>query len=252
MTWVPAFTSWYDHEKLDLILPFLEPDTFALDVGGCFGFYTIPMGLDASRKGAQVIAFEAVPANQRILQGNIERNHLTSVAACAPMGLGRNSGIVSMIIEAGGAGNAFVFTETLDKPEKTEVNEIQMMRLDDVDLTRWTSKSRCSLIKMDIEGFELEALAGAEDFVRRHRPVIFGEFNPWFMERNGVPASAIQDWANDHHYRSFDLRCERQSWFWDDPKVVPTPLRRDERRVGADLLLVPDENADFKAESSRS
>jgi FkbM family methyltransferase len=39
-------------------------------------------------------------------------------------------------------------------------------------------------VKIDVEGYELNVLRGREEFVRRNRPTIFGEFSTsWYAAR---------------------------------------------------------------------
>jgi FkbM family methyltransferase len=244
MSWIPAFTGAYDPAQLELILRFLSPNSFVLDVGACFGFYAVPMGKAAAARQAQVIAFEALSSNQRLLQNNVTQNGLQSVVTSLPIALGREPATVEMLVEGAGTGNAFIrtsgFQEKIDA--RSVATNIHIDRLDALPLYRWTSKSKCSLIKMDIEGFELEALAGGEAFVAKHRPVIFGEFNPWFQERHGIAADAPIEWALAHRYLCFDLLRSRTRFFSDKVTLKPVLLNRGASRSGGDMLMIPSEN----------
>jgi Met-10+ like-protein len=110
-TWMAAFTGRYEEEELKLIRRFIAPGSLVLDIGACFGFYTIPLGVEAQRRGAYVVAFEPVPANFVVLKNNVETNRLTDTVRALPIGLGATDQTAPMLVERGGAGNAIVFSE---------------------------------------------------------------------------------------------------------------------------------------------
>src|SRR3954468_3802901 len=87
-TWEAAFTGYYDDEEIDLITRFIVPEGLVLDVGACFGFYTVPLGIEAQRRNAYVAAFEPVPSNFALLQGNLSANGLTKTVVALPIALG--------------------------------------------------------------------------------------------------------------------------------------------------------------------
>lgn len=240
-TWAPAFTGIYDDETLDHLARLIEPGTFALDVGACFGFYSVPLGITARALGARVIAFEPLRANLPFLQNNLDANGLCGVVRVAPVGLGRERGMVRIGTESGGAGNAAV--EAAGSPDPIAVEEIRLERLDDLPLPEARGGARCSLIKMDVEGFEPEVLAGAEVFIQRHRPAVLGEFNVWWLDRRGIPGNAPQLWALDHGYRCLEMvRRRRRSWS-DECAIDFRPLAPSGSRSGSDLFMLPQERA---------
>jgi hypothetical protein len=93
-------------------------------------------------------------------------------------------------------------------------------------------------VKIDIEGFELSALRGAERFISEHRPVILGEFSTIWSKERGLPADAAQIWARDHDYATLELRESRARWIAVQ-RCELRAMRTGQRRWGSDLLLVP-------------
>src|SRR5262249_52962185 len=61
--------------------------------------------------------------------------------------------------------------------------------------------NRVDLIKIDIEGMEMEALAGAEDILRRHRPIVIVEF----FKSDKV---ALQSLLEAFDFKVFELRVD--------------------------------------------
>ncbi len=80
---------------------------------------------------------------------------------------------------------------------KTGVEQVKVVRLDQVIL----SDRRVALIKIDVEGYEAQALEGAEGILRRDRPVVIFEYLPGMTLAAGLPASGAWDLLRSHGYQ---------------------------------------------------
>jgi FkbM family methyltransferase len=55
----------------------------------------------------------------------------------------------------------------------------------------WFNLGKCHFLKLDIEGMEPQALAGAMQTIRRCRPIIYTEINHAALQRNGWTADDV-------------------------------------------------------------
>src|SRR6266446_6904074 len=143
-------SSDFEPDEVKTFLELLEDHDTVLDIGANVGFYSC---LAASR-GKHVVSFEPSQRNLNFLYRNLWENKLYC-AEVFPVGLGRQCGL-SRIYGFGGissfvAGWAQAETHSL-APVTT---------LDAVAAKRFQGKRL--LIKMDVEGFELEVLGGARE-----------------------------------------------------------------------------------------
>jgi FkbM family methyltransferase len=240
MGWPAAFTGEYEDPDLDLVASFFEPGTLAVDVGANFGFYAVPLGLQAAQHGGRVLAVEPVPVNLAFLRRNLRENGLESSVDVLPVGLGDEPLTVPFKVETSGGGDAHAMLGDLAL-EKTRLAEVlTIQRLDDVDLP--SSSLRCSVMKMDIQGFETKALAGAAEFVRRHRPVIYAEFSRWHMDRLHIDESEPRKWVVANDYRAYEVGYTRKGSLSGAKRAQLHPVHDESVAArGPALLLVPSE-----------
>ncbi len=234
-SWVAAFTGHYDDALVRFSSRFVKERTTVLDIGACFGFWTIPLARRNPR--VSVIAFEPVPQNRRFLLKNLELNHVSGAVKVLPVCLGSGSGETILTLESPAGGNAAVAVGA--RIPGTECVSARLVRLDDLDDAQ--VQSPCSFIKIDVEGFEMDVLAGGESFVERHRPVFLGEFSSWWFAERGWPLDAPLQWAQQHRYGVFDLQLLRPNRLRRANVLVTRRLELDASRSGEDLLLVPKE-----------
>jgi FkbM family methyltransferase len=246
-SWRAAFTGSYDDEVIDLLVPHVEPGSLVFDVGASFGFYTIPLGLAAQRVGARVVAVEPVGRNCDVLRRNVALNGLDGVVSVLPWALGAVPAQVTLHVETGGAGNAAIVTG-LDPAEVARhdragntggTETVEVRRLDDLELPVDLRHRRCSLVKIDAEGFEMDILAGATSFLAAHRPALFAEFSPAWLQSRGLAASAPVGWAAAHGYTCHELVHTRARRTSDVLVSTLAPLAPTAPRRGTDLMLLP-------------
>ncbi|MGA9882266.1 MAG: FkbM family methyltransferase [Candidatus Acidiferrales bacterium] len=133
------------------LLEMIESHETVIDIGANVGFYSC---LAASR-GKQVLAFEPSPRNLKYLYRNLWGNKFQGVEVF-PLGLAKQPGLNRLY----GFGGISSFVPGWAQAEKGRFTIVPVTNLDTMVAERF--RRRRLLIKMDVEGFELDVLAGAE------------------------------------------------------------------------------------------
>lgn len=168
----------YQIKKLRETLKHCKQFRTAVDVGAHVGLWSMHL----AKRFHRVHAFEPVASFRECFVRNIREapgvgTDTVDLAHCA---LGAESRRVHMIIDCADTGGTHV-----GKPA-AELDGIQMHPMD-----RFLYEE-VDLIKIDVEGFELEVLKGAVETIKRCRPVIIVEQKPHKLLPNfgikGAPA----------------------------------------------------------------
>jgi FkbM family methyltransferase len=175
MTWHVAFAGAYDLPFVREACRFVEPDSIVLDVGASLGLWTVQLAAYG-----EVWAFEPNPANIPWIRRNLELNGLSKRVRVCNFGLGDEAANATLVGTEYGVGNGLIAITDRPSTDKHPRVAVSLKPLDDVELP-----SRVSLIKVDVEGFEVAFLRGARETIERDRPVIFGEFAKGWIERRG-------------------------------------------------------------------
>ena len=172
-TWEPTV-----HATSSLLLNgFKAP--MVVDVGANIGLFTIPVASRISAAGGKLFAFEAQRIVFQQLCGNIFANRLDNVWAFHKA-VGAHKGEVELpAIDYAKVKNigAFSLDENLQRLrgleeglDRSRTERIELTTLDNLDID-----GRVRLLKVDVEGMELDVLRGGHQFLERHRfpPILF-------------------------------------------------------------------------------
>lgn len=149
------------------------PDWTVLDIGAAVGVYSLLAARLAP--SGRVIAVEPT-ATVAMLEANINHHGVTNVEVVAEAigdRTGRRGDVIHRVWGEDPDTGDWPFT-TLD------------------DLAARLQLDRCDLVKIDVDGFELEVLSGAEDVLRRFRPRVIIEINEASMTRGNRPEQVIR------------------------------------------------------------
>jgi FkbM family methyltransferase len=176
----------YDPQEIATLLSVLNilhtrrgDDIVALDCGANIGVMTLEMAREMTGWG-RVHAFEAQERLFYALCGNISLNNLFNAFAMN-VALGDKTGLMRMPNPNYQVPSSFGSLELRRTPQTEYIGQsisyadkdlvdIRMFAIDDLGL------HRADLIKLDVEGMELEVLEGAKDTIARFRPVLHVEW----------------------------------------------------------------------------
>lgn len=150
--------TFYEHALLASLRPYLNQDDHVIDVGANIGNHSIYF---AALCGCRVTAFEPNPLAYELLRLSVEHNKLSSRIELRCTALGERSGLGQ--IDSSKAAHNLGATSVKRVIEGT----VPIEPLDDA-----LPHARPSLIKIDVEGMELEILRGAQRTIERARPVL--------------------------------------------------------------------------------
>lgn len=143
----------YEFEPMGYVLHATGPTDVFVDAGANAGSYTV---LACGCRGARGYAFEPVAETYERLVRNTRLNNLDHRVHCMRMGLGSSRGFLH-------------FTDTEDDmnhvtPDGAGGTPCPVVRLDDV-----LEGDTPSIIKIDVEGFEIPVLEGSENILQNPR-----------------------------------------------------------------------------------
>ena len=138
-----------------------EPGDAVIDAGGCYGDTAFYFAHKVGPEG-KVLSFEFLPDHLQIFNRNLALNpDYSSQIELIENPLWSESG-VDLYVEGSGPG-----TRVRGHPEDPSASRVTTRSIDDVITEQALG---LDLIKMDIEGAELEALKGAEKSIQTYRP----------------------------------------------------------------------------------
>jgi len=134
-----------------------RPEVF-VDVGANVGLYSCIVGRAGAARG--IVAFEPDAGNFDRLLGNLRLNGLTEAVEARPVAVGARVGVA--VLAGGPPENSGL--SRID-PDATNGREVPVVALDDVV----TTSGGVIAVKIDVEGHELDVLAGSAHLFRNNR-----------------------------------------------------------------------------------
>lgn len=141
------------HEQFDVFL----------DIGACLGEYSIWLG----KKGKKCLAFEPVVESFQMIEHNIKLNNVANQVQAYNYGLGNQNTIANFKINHTNPGAS---KRVKDKDNNT--SELQICKLDDVFEQFQIKPDQRIVIKIDVEGMEVEMLEGAKNFIHKYPHIV--------------------------------------------------------------------------------
>ena len=156
------------------IVDTLPADAVIVDGGANVGFFTVPVAHRTQGRSTRIVSFEPQRQLFQALGGSLALNGYDHVYL-HNCGLGAEPGIAQLPAVNYGEVQDF---GTVSLTNKTTVDEDGWMNDRVVDIASIDAMAlpRLDFFKLDVEGYEVPALAGALGTIKQHRPWIWVEY----------------------------------------------------------------------------
>jgi FkbM family methyltransferase len=206
----------YCHAEVEIMKRYLDKNSRYVDIGTNIGYHLVGVYKEV---GCSVLGFEPNPKHFAVASYNskgIEQIQLVNAAASD-----RNFKFKMKDFDPANTGNYGDIHK--DDTGAVEVNAIS---IDNVQL------DRCSLIKIDVEGHELETLTGCTKTISKYRPVVMFEAMEWDVW------TKCYEFMEERMYTMYWVACRTKP-------ISETYKQTEENPFGAstvaNILCVPNE-----------
>ena len=188
----------YEQEILELISCFIGQAGTYIDIGANIGLMSIPVLM--RRPDVHVISVEASPETLRLLEKTRDASPHRARWAVFGCAVGRSIGIATYWA-AQPENSAFDGIKDTGRGGAKQSVTVKMRTVDDL----WQEAGRpvVSIAKIDVEGGEVDVIAGARTLIERDRPALVIEWNRQNLQAYGVEHGKILEVCREIGYRLF-------------------------------------------------
>lgn len=219
----------YELPTVRFLRRYLQRHDVVFDVGAQIGYLSLVMG-KAAEGGTTIYSFEPETTNAMRLRNNVQLNGLANVniEQCA---LSDKTGTLKLFLSrdnnAGTHSTVFV-----EHNVSTDYIEIPATTIDAFVEAR--SIPRLDLIKIDVEGAELEVILGGTRTLSRLFPVIVMELSDGLQKSRDFTTQQLKALLADRGYSSFRID--------DDGSLRTSPV--DEYHLNDNIAFIHSDNMD--------
>tara|TARA_B100000315_G_scaffold258715_1_gene311833 strand:- start:160 stop:1041 length:882 start_codon:yes stop_codon:yes gene_type:complete len=189
---------YWEPLETEIFHSLLRPDALVIDVGANFGHYALTAANVIGPKGL-VIAFEPQPETFALLDANrklLPQDNLLAVQA----GLGAFDGSMKIHTDTANPGGHSFYDWNL-RGIGGSSHMVPVKALDSF-LTEQVHDRAVDVIKIDVQGFEMEVLRGAVSTIERDQPAVLCEVTPEALHRAGSGVEELLGFFSTRGYRA--------------------------------------------------
>jgi len=184
----------YEPDVWKTVMESVSSGDVVADVGAFIGLYTLALAKRVGPSG-KVIAFEPDPESFASLRSHIEMNRVSDRVELIPAVVAARNGVIHF--KAGLASGSHV-----SPVSGQDTHTVPCVRLDTVMANR-----RLDILKIDVEGYELEVLEGAIELLQNIRCCprsIFIEVHPFIWPDRVITGKALLNFFVTSNYQVID------------------------------------------------
>ena len=172
----------------------LKPGDVFYDIGANIGFFTV-IGARLVGERGQVFTFEPVPENALAARQNAERNNFAQVTVIQKA-VSTRSGEGQLLLTRH-PGGASLHTDA-PTPDATGLTTVTLVSIDDFIFQEGNPPP--AVVKIDVEGAELDVLQGMTKTLTAVRPLVFYEIDDQAPEQLTQKAERCASFLRDFDY----------------------------------------------------
>lgn len=205
---------WEPHITGITMAALKEGDVF-FDIGAHVGYYTLLASTLVGTSG-KVIALEPNPPTADRLRANIQLNKFTNISVYQAAAADNEGSLP--FFQAGNEHNAWSSLSKVNALGGREI-VVKSLRLDSIANSE--SLTRVDLMKLDVEGAEMQVLRGARQILTTFRPRIITELKPGALGRLGAGMDEVVAYLHANGY-TLGRKIDHENYFWlPDPEFTP-------------------------------
>jgi FkbM family methyltransferase len=234
-------TGWYrsegvEHHSLHVLeLVFPSAGTF-VDVGANIGVFTLA-ALKQGGPMSHAVAFEPDPRTRSLLRENLVRHGVEACADVRSDGAGAETTVRTFHQYANDVVSGFGEAPSQYDPGDVCTIDVHVVRLDEV------VPADVDMIKIDVEGFEPEVLAGASRLLATaSAPILLLEVNPASLTAAGYTPDDLVELLPSERWRLWVIDDSEETWSDAVRPVRQSELHElsmNDARWYGNLLAVP-------------
>ena len=165
-----------------------ENDATILDIGASFGYLSLVWANSIAQNG-RVISFEPNPNVFKSFRKSISSNNLDSIIHLNNLAVGAKDEKIELFLNSTSSNTLNI------KGKKRDGITIDMVSVD--SFTKKNNIVNCDLVKIDVDGIELDILLGSQELLKKCKPI-------FIVETNGD--EKIIEFFNQNSYEILDMQ----------------------------------------------
>jgi FkbM family methyltransferase len=187
----------FKDEAYEKLFSLAKAGNTVLDIGANIGFTALALSKACGNEGS-VFAFEPDPFNFSRLSQHISLNKNKTVSA-HNIGLGDKEGELKLVISR--ADN-----RGMNRIDGSAEKNFILVKVSTADtFVKENALKKIDLIKIDVEGFELNVLKGCENILRTFKPVLFIEVDDDNLKAQGNSAKDLLEFLESERYKCTEV-----------------------------------------------
>lgn len=179
-------------EEMSAFISLCNSHKTLFDVGAQYGLFSLIFC--SKNRDNLAIAYEPSPILYPKATSIVHLNSLDSQIKLENYAIGKEKGAFNFSLEDEG------FIQICPSSSTTKGLEIEVTSIDSECLRL---NIHPDILKIDIEGYEFEALLGAENLLKEQKPTIFLELHLHYLESRGIRPKEVLDYLENHQYSFF-------------------------------------------------